>query len=1442
VPAPLVKLTAGASVLEVGVGDPGGSGIEEGGGPSGAHLQGVDVHVKQKTGVDTRHAVRRVAGMRVRTPGIKCFVIPSLPAAKRHSRVRVKGGTAKVAGVFEPGDDRMFDPQEFARLQQSMGRPFTLEGACNTDGSNSLIPENHCSPARPFQNESLAGHFLFLNAPFQDLEEFLAHYCQEKEKDPYNTSGCFVVPKWRGEAWNKYLKGMQLVKQYPTGTPLFWARNAQTGERQMMPGIPWEVRVWYDPPRTRARPVQSRLSVVNTQTGEAVQVDLMPDVTMQCKGALMGQPCRVLFDTGAGGSFVNQRFVDRHQLLTTPLGSDDHPVSAADGRPLKSDARVHGRLKLAGLQGRVTLRTMQLDDSYDVILGDDWLREHLGSLDFTGRRVVAKQNGKCYSIPCSQPTPSTAWESGRPPITMLTALQVKRLVRKGTRMFVAHVRESTSEEGVLDPFPSPQLKEPVVRGQGGAPQASIDAVLEEFKEVFEALPPGLPPERPVSHTIPLELGAEPVWRAPYRLSPAERAEVEKQIKHLLEMGYVVPSSSPFGAPILFVPKPDGSLRMCMDFRALNAITVKNKYALPRVDDLLDSLGGATVFSSIDLASGYWQIRLGPDEAPKTAFRTHFGHYEWRVLPFGLCNAPATFQALMNNVFSNRGLGKYVAVYLDDILIYSRSPQEHVQHLREVLTVLREQRLFARVDKCHFNKSELKYLGHVVGAEGIKVDPSKIAAVTAWPQPQNVSEVRSFLGLATYFRRFIQGFSTLARPLYALTRKVGDRPSWVWDATCTASFEGLKSALTEAPVLALPDWSKPFEVVTDASVHGTGAVLLQERHPVSYDSKRFSPAEYNYDTGEQELLGVVRALMAFRCYVEGQEFTLVTDHEPLTYLKEQPKLSRKHARWYGFLSTFEFNWEHRPGRVNVADPLSRVFGSVGCALVHRHLLCAITRGRATAAAARRVPDAATSIAPVLTPFMERVAAGYASDPMFATDATATNTAGITRERDFWWRGDALVVPDVDGLRLECLQMCHASPVGGHFGVTKTEHLLRRSYWWPSLSKDVHAYVSKCLTCQRNKQPNHLPYGEMVPLPVPNDLWEMVSLDLIVKLPKTQAGFDSVLVVVDMLSKYVVFEPVAETLRSEDLTLLLEKRVFAEKGYPLTIISDRDGRCTAGHFRDWCEQRKTEQKLTTAYHSRGNGQTERFNLVLENYLRAFIDGSLSDWDHLLPMAQLAINNSFQESVQNTPFFLNHGRHPYIPGFTTYSRAGVDKRDRREERARWSDDLSQAVAKAKVCLKAAKERMKRHFDKRRLVKEFEVGQRVLLSTRNLKFKGLNSPRLQPRFIGPFTIEQRVGSVSYKLTLPDSMRVHPVFHVELLREYCGDDFTPAHQYECEDGTTFWEVESLLSRRGSGAKRSYLVRWLGFGPEWDTWEPVKHLMEDVPQLVAEFDQREARA
>jgi len=842
---------------------------------------------------------------------------------------------AVVAGKFEPGCDRMLISEEFLQCQTAVGRDFSLDGACLDDGSNAHC-KNFQSPSNPFEKAAIRGHNVFLNGPWDDrLAVMMEHYCREKSEDPYNTSGCFIVPRWKGAPWQRYLKGMQVLKSYPKGSRIFTAKNMHNGNRELMPGVPWEVLVYWDPPKRRPAP-RIRLNMVSGLEG----VSISTTVQMEIEGKYGGTPCSILLDSGSKDlSFVSQSFVERNRLVLKPAPTIQ--VVSYDGHELPSTHSVTAVLQIGEIREKLSLPVVPMDESLDLILGCDWLTARGAHLYFDKAQISLRSGRRRVAIPAKR-IPLPSW-SGRAQLRastsrpeILHASKARRLLRRRAFSFVVLVNEQLKVDNVRDEFDVSSLIDKPdlasISGQGSMLQTDVDNLTTEFSDVLREPPPGLPRWRETISTIPTIEGAKPPYRAPFRLSPAERRELEKQIAHLLEMKYIQPSTSPYGAPVLFIPKPDGTLRMCLDYRMLNSITVKNRYPVPRVDDLLDTLGGARVFSSLDLAAGYWQIRLKDEEIPKTAFSTHLGHFEWRVLPMGLSNAVATFQNLMNRIFGERGyLRKFVLVYLDDILVYSKTAEEHAQHLRLVFQALREEELFAKPSKCYFNKSELKYLGHIVGSGGIKVDPAKIAAVRNFPLPQNVGDVRSFLGLATYFRRFIQGFGVLARPLHALTRNACTRSGWKWTEQCEASFLALKDALSSAPVLAMPDWpaaesgSKPFEIIADASVHGIGAVLLQDGHPIAFESKKFHPAAYNYDTGEQELLAIVYALQKFRCYVEGTEFKLVSDHEPLTFLDKQPRLTRKQARWYEFLRPFSYKWEHRPGRVNVADPLSRAPG-------------------------------------------------------------------------------------------------------------------------------------------------------------------------------------------------------------------------------------------------------------------------------------------------------------------------------------------------------------------------------------------------------------------------------------------------------------------------------------------------------------------------------------
>ena len=451
----------------------------------------------------------------------------------------------------------------------------------------------------------------------------------------------------------------------------------------------------------------------------------------------------------------------------------------------------------------------------------------------------------------------------------------------------------------------------------------MEELLKNNEDIFpEELPKGRPPTRAVEHSIELAEGAEPANRPPYRFSPKEQAEMEAQIKELLAQGFIRPSYSPYGAPVLFVPKKDGRWRMCVDYRALNKDTIKDKYPLPRIDDLLDRLGRARYFTKLDLASGYHQIGVKECDIPKTAFRTNRGHFEYIVMPFGLTNAPATFQRLMNKVFEKEW-GVYVLVYLDDILVFSEDAESHFKHLETVMGRLKEAKLYGRLHKCEFMKKEVEYLGFQVSREGIKPSQDKVQAVVDWPRPNTVKDVRSFLGLSSWYRRFIKHYSLLARPLTDLTKCETMKK---WDEAQQRAFDQLRMALVTAPVLRLPDFDRPFVLTTDASLVAVGAVLEQDfgdgLQPIAYSSKKLTPTEIRYSAYERELLGIVDAIGRWRSYLEGQHFIIQTDHSSLRHLPNQPSVNRRIWKWVSILQGYDVDIRHIPGVRNPADALTR----------------------------------------------------------------------------------------------------------------------------------------------------------------------------------------------------------------------------------------------------------------------------------------------------------------------------------------------------------------------------------------------------------------------------------------------------------------------------------------------------------------------------------------
>ncbi|VVA41320.1 PREDICTED: retrotransposon, partial [Prunus dulcis] len=521
------------------------------------------------------------------------------------------------------------------------------------------------------------------------------------------------------------------------------------------------------------------------------------------------------------------------------------------------------------------------------------------------------------------------------------------------------------------------------------------------------------------------------------------------------------------------------------------------------------LRGAKVFSMIDLRSGYHQLRIKEEDVPKTAFRTRYGHYEFLVMPFRLTNAPAAFMDLMNRVFQ-RYLDRFVIVFIDDILVYSKSRKAHMKHLELILKTLRRKKLFAKFSKCQFWLDRINFLGHVISADGVYVDPQKVETVVNWPQPTSVTEVRIFLGLAGYYRRFVEGFSTIAAPLTRLTRK---GVKFEWSDECEKSFNELKTRLTTASVLALLDDSGNFVIYSDASQQGLGCVLMQHGRVIAYASRQLKKHELNYPVHDLELAAIVFALKIWRHYLYEATCQIFTDHKSLKYLFTQKELNLRQRRWLELIKDYDCTIEHHPGRANVvADALSRKSsGSVAC-LRGRYvpLMVELRKHRVELDVDEQGALLATlQVRPVL---VERIIAAQAEDPLICTlraeVESGTRTDCSVRNDGALMVGNRLYVPHDEALKKEILEEAHSSAFAMHPGSTKMYHTLREHYWWPFMKKEIAEYVRKCLICQQVKAERQKPSGLLQPLPIPEWKWEHLTMDFVFKLPRTRNRHDGV----------------------------------------------------------------------------------------------------------------------------------------------------------------------------------------------------------------------------------------------------------------------------------------------------------------------------------------------
>lgn len=904
---------------------------------------------------------------------------------------------------------------------------------------------------------------------------------------------------------------------------------------------------------------------------------------------------------------------------------------------------------------------------------------------------------------------------------LATKSEVKRLFRAKQSLYILFCKNQILTTNTFDDFEVP---------------SSVKTLLQDFQDMFPPnVPNGLPPLRGIEHQIDLIPGASLPNRPAYRSNPQETKEIQRQVDELISKGWVRDSMSPCAVPVILVPKKDGTWRMCSDCRALNNITIKYRHPIPRLDDLLDELHGACYFSKIDLKSGYNQIRIREGDEWKTAFKTKYGLYEWLVMPFGLTNAPSTFMRLMNHIL-REFIGKFVVVYFDDILIYSTSLDLHIDHLKSVLTVLREEQLYANLEKCIFCTNHVVFLGFVVSSKGVQVDEEKVRAIQEWPTPKSVTEVRSFHGLASFYRRFVKDFSTLAAPLNEVLKK---NVGFKWGEKQEEAFNVLKQKLTNAPILALPNFQKSFEIECDASNVGIGAVLMQEGHPIAYFSEKLSGPTLNYSTYDKELYALVRALKTWQHYLYPKEFVIHSDHESLKYIKGQGKLNKRHAKWVEFLEQFPYVIKHKKGKGNiVADALSR-----------RHALLSMLETKLIG--------------------LECLKSMYENDETFGEifkNCEKFSENGFFRHEGFLFKENKLCVPKCSTRNLLVCE-AHEGGLMGHFGVQKTLETLQEHFYWPHMKKDVQKFCEHCIVCKKAKS-KVKPHGLYTPLPIPEYPWIDLSMDFVLGLPKTSNGRDSIFVVVDRFSKMAHFIPCKKVDDASHVADLFFKEIVRLHGLPRSIVSDRDSKFLSHFWRTLWSKLGTKLLFSTTCHPQTDGQTEVVNRTLGTLLRTVLRKNLKTWEACLPHVEFAYNRAVHSTTNCSPFEVVYGFNPLTPlDLLPMPNVSVFKHKEGQAKADYVKKLHERV---KDQIERKNKSYAKQANKGRKKVVFEPGDWVWVHMRKERFPEQRKSKLQPRGDGPFQVLERINDNAYKVELPGEYNVSSTFNVSDLSLFDAD------------------------------------------------------------------------
>ena len=890
--------------------------------------------------------------------------------------------------------------------------------------------------------------------------------------------------------------------------------------------------------------------------------------------------------------------------------------------------------------------------------------------------------------------------------------------------FISDLPKATICALTSSPTACNRLKETILPENVHYPEAVPDLIqlLTKFKEVLPDPDAPLTKTNVMKHSIKLKPDTRPVYVHAYRLPHSRREKAEELVQEMKDKGVIRNSKSPFNAPLILVPKKNGTFRPVVDFRKLNDVTVDDRHPIPVLTDLLTEIGpGNKVFSTIDLTQGFWQVELDDTSKPYTAFSTTKGHYEFNRMPFGLKTAPITFSRIMAHVFNDL-LGDTLLLYLDDMLIVSKTVEEHLTKLETVFTRLRDANLLINPEKCCFLRTHLRFLGHTVAEKGCTPNDEKTSAIAKYPRPKNAKDIRVFMGMMQFYRMYIPGFSIVAAPL---THLLKDDIVFSWNVDQETAFNTLRAALTTEPVLIHADFSQPFIVATDACKTGIGGALMQHRdgklRPIAFFSRKCTPAEQNFSVTESEGLAVVESLLKFKDIILGYQIEVRTDHQALTsYFSKGENAQGRVGRWILKVNEFSPTIKYIPGKINVvADALSRYVGCLSVAFNESNLKDLQQLDPQYGDIIKSLKDSTPLPKVAGLPVNEFILDG---DLLYRISKPKKRSTQIREYRQ-------LVVPEAAIPNL--LQWLHSSLYGAHAGPDRCIKACRKKYFFPRMASRISNFVKSCETCAQFKGSVHAP-APILTLDPPSQPFEKVALDLL-DIGHSTSGNKKVLTMIDMFSRLCRLAAIPDK-RPETIIRAFNKHWICELGTPKSILTDNGGEFNAEQMQRFCSDCKIQKFNITAHHPEGNGICERLNQEVLKGLRVALQRNPDAWDESLPEVQLAINSAHHSSVNESPHYIVFGQDVQLP--YELHRQNPDPQYNSEDYAGMVRRRKQTVFhEVRKYLDRANRDQSNAQHKKARSKHISEGDLVMFKHRPATSE---LPKLAPRFEGPYRVLQ--------------------------------------------------------------------------------------------------------